>query len=395
MIQKFSDRVVELGKITKSKGLFEIYSIASQRERDGKKVVHMEIGRPDFDTPKDIKNAAIAALNDGEVYYTDLFGIPELREAISNDLSRQIGVKYDPMNEIVVTTGASEALFAIWSAFLDADDEILIPSPCYSSYVHSVTYAGGKVREVPILENGKIIFDINKIEEAINPNTKLIMVNSPNNPTGYVMSKSELESIAQLAIKHDLIVISDECYDRFVFEGEFLSIASLPGMKERTIIVNSTSKTFSMTGWRIGYAAGPSEYIDRIAKIHSHMTVCTTSFAQYGAIEGYKHDLPEVNVMIDEFARRQKYVDQAFSSFKGIDYIKPLGAFYIFFDVSSTGYDSVSFCEDILSERGIALAPGSSFGTGWDSWVRLSYACSMEDIKFAMEQLQEFINEKK
>lgn len=379
----------------KQKGLFEIYAIASQKERAGEKVIHMEIGRPDFDTPKTIKERAIKALDEGVVHYTELSGLDELRRAISEREKAKTGLCYDPVKEIVVTTGASEGLYCIWNVFLNPEDEVMIPSPYYSSYFNQLTYSGAKLVKVPIMKEEKIKYDIEEFKARLTKNTKMILINSPNNPSGYVMTEEDLNIIANFAIENDLIVISDECYDCFVFEGEYKSIATLPGMKERTLVVNSSSKTFSMTGWRIGYVMGNETFIREIGKIHSHISVCATSFAQAGAIEAYKSVFNEVEDMVEEFKLRRDYVASYLSNVDNISFIDPKGAFYVFINVGKLGMNGIEFSEKLLREKGIALAPGSSFGSEWEDYVRLAYTCSMDDIKEAMKLMKSFIDSNK
>lgn len=388
MKKYFSDNVKN---IPEGKGLFEIYAIATEKERLGEKVIHMEIGRPDFDTPKKIKDAAIKGLNEGGVHYTSFSGLNDLKEAIVERENKKNGLVYDPLSEVVVTVGASEGLYCIWTAFLNPDDEIMIPSPYYSSYTHQLTYSGAKFIKVPIMKDGQMKFNIEDFKSKLTQNTKMILINSPNNPTGYVMTEEDLRMVADFAIENDLIVVSDECYDSYVFQGEFKSISTLPGMKDRTLIVNSTSKTFSMTGWRIGYVIGNPEFIQEIGKIHSHITVCATSFAQAGAVEAYKNVYDEVDVMIEEFKSRKDYVVGRLNNMSRLSFIEPGGAFYVFLNVGELGMNGVEFCEQILIQKGIALAPGSSFGSEWDNYVRLAYTCSMEDIVEAMDLIEEFI----
>ena len=261
------------------KGLFAIYDISTKLERSGQKIIHMEIGKPDFDTPKAIKKAGIQAIEEGVVQYAPPGGIFELKEAITDWTQRKYGLEYDPESELLITVGASEAIHLVWSGLLDHDEEVMIPSPYYGSYVYQVVSADAKYVEVPVLKDGDIRYDIAEFEARITDKTKILLINSPNNPTGYVMSDEEMQAVADFAIKHDLIVVSDECYDHFVFDGEFKSIATLPGMKERTLVVNSTSKTFSMTGWRVGYILGDAGIIGTLQNIHEHLAICPTSFA--------------------------------------------------------------------------------------------------------------------
>lgn len=379
----------------KQKGLFEIFAIASQKERAGEKVIHMEIGRPDFDTPKAAKERAVKALYEGVVHYTEFSGLDDLRKAISEREWLKTGLHYDPLKEIVVTAGASEGLYCIWNVFLNPEDEVIIPSPYYSSYFNQLTYSGTNLVKVPIMKDGKIKYDIEEFKSRLTNNTKMILINSPNNPSGYVMTEEELVMIAQFAIENDLIVISDECYDSFVFEGEYKSIATLPGMRERTLVVNSSSKTFSMTGWRIGYVMGNETFIREIGKIHSHISVCATSFAQAGAAEAYKSVFNEVEDMVEEFKKRRDYVANHLRKMDDISFIEPKGAFYVFINVGKLGMDGIEFSERILRQKGIALAPGSSFGNEWKDYIRLAYTCSMDDIIEAMELMKSFIDSNK
>ncbi|MBQ8562801.1 MAG: aminotransferase class I/II-fold pyridoxal phosphate-dependent enzyme [Firmicutes bacterium] len=315
------------------KGLFAIFDISSKLERSGKKIIHMEIGKPDFDTPEAIKQAGIEAIKNGIVQYAPPGGIFELKEAVAEWTKRKHGLEYNPENEVLVTVGASEAIHLVWSGLLDHDEEVMIPSPYYGSYVYQVVSADAKFVEVPVLKDGIIRYDIEEFEKRITEKTKVLMINSPNNPTGYVMSDEEMQAIADFAIKHDLIVISDECYDHFVFEGEFRSIASLPGMKERTFVVNSTSKTFSMTGWRVGYILGNAELIGTLQNIHEHLAICPTSFAQQGSVAAYIQDLPETPKMVAEYRRRREYIVDALRKIDKISFYEPKGAFYVFINV--------------------------------------------------------------
>lgn len=389
MDKYFSNRTKN---IPKQKGLFEIYALAAEKKRKGEKVIHMEIGRPDFDTPEKIKTAAIKALNEGVVHYTEFSGIYDLRKAISKREKEKNGLEFNPLNEVLVTAGASEGLYCIWTAFLNPDDEIMIPSPYYSSYPHQLAYINTNLINVPIIKDGVIKFDIEEFKSRLTKNTKMILINSPNNPSGYVMSEEDLNLVAEFAIENDLIVVSDECYDSFVFEGEYRSIATLPGMEDRTLIVNSASKTFSMTGWRIGYVLGKPSFIREIGKVHNHITTCANSFAQVGAIEAYKNVYKEVDYMVKEFRNRRDYVVGFLSNVDRITFIEPRGAFYIFMNIGELGMNDVEFCEGLLRERNIALAPGSAFGNEWIDYIRLSYTCSMDELVQAMNLMKLFIN---
>ncbi len=386
----FNDNV---SRYPKQKGTFEIFSIANEKELAGEKVIHMEIGRPDFDTPKAIKECAIRAIEKGDVHYTEFIGSFDLRKAISEREWLKTGLNYDPRKEIVITVGATEGLYCIWNVFLDPGDEIMIPSPYYVSYSRQLTYSGAKIVEVPVLKGDKIVYDINDFKSRLSNKTKIILINSPNNPTGHVMTDEDLNMIAKLAIENDLLVVTDECYDSFVFEGKHKSIATLPGMKERTIVVNSSSKTFSMTGWRIGYILANEDFIREMNRSHSQTSVCATSFAQAGAIEAYKNVYKEVGIMIDEFRSRRNYVANCLNKMDNISFIYPKGAFYIFINIGKLGMDGIKFSERLLKEKGIALSPGISFGSDWMDYIRLAYTCSMEDIIEAMDLMKNFVTD--
>lgn len=375
------------------KGLFAIFDISSRLERSGKKIIHMEIGKPDFDTPEAIKESCIQAIRDGVVQYAPPGGIFELKEAVTAWTKEKQGLEYDADSECLITVGASEAIHLVWSAILDHDEAVMIPSPYYGSYVYQVASAGAQYIEVPALKDGIIYYDINEFEKRITDKTKIIIINSPNNPTGYVMSDEEMQAIADFAIRHDLLVISDECYDHFVFEGEFRSIASLPGMKERTLVVNSTSKTFSMTGWRVGYILGDAEIIGTLQNCHEHMAICPTSFAQQGSIAAYTQELPETKEMVDEYRRRREYIVGALREIEELSFYEPKGAFYVFIDVSKTGQTGADFCLGLLNNKGVATASGESFGKQWADYIRISYCCSMEDLQEAVRLIKEYIKE--
>lgn len=375
-------------------GTVSIFDIASELERKGEKIIHMEIGKPNFDTPNAIKEAAISAIKNGNVHYTPPAGIYDLREAITKRTKEKYGLEYNPLNEALITAGASEALYLIFIAFLNSDEEVMIPSPSYYSYCRQVECTGSKYIEVPVLKDGIMKYEMAEFESRITDKTKVLLINSPNNPTGYVMSNDELQAIADFAVKHDLIVISDECYEDFLYEGEFKSIASLPGMKERTLIINSTSKTFSMTGWRVGYILGNATFIECLQNVHEQLNICPTSFAQEGSIIAYREEIKEVEMMFNEYKKRKEYIVDYLRKMDKVSFYEPQGAFYIFLNVEKLGIGGTQFCLELLKEKGVALNPGESFGNEWRDYVRISYCCSMEDIIEAMDLIKEYIDSK-
>lgn len=374
-----------------SGGLYEIFQKALLMEKEGRKVFHMEIGKPDYDSPQLAKDAAVKALNAGLVHYTAMAGIDELREAIAAKELRDNGIEADPECEIMVTAGACEALMSFMLTVPDPGDEILIPSPYFSAYTDMAQIAGVAIKEVPLkFENG---FELkaDDLREQISDRTKAVLVNTPHNPTGAVVGKEELSKIAALAIEKDLIVVSDETYDQFLFEGKHTSLSTLPGMKERTIIINSTSKTFSMTGWRIGYAIGPKEIIAYMNKVHQNMSTCATSFVQYGAAEAFRSEKSFTEGMVAEFQVRRNLIMEGLEAIEGIQFAEPKGAFYIFPRISDLGISSTEFCTRALDEVGVAMVPGGAFGKSGEGFIRLAYACSREEITEAMSRLKDFV----
>ena len=392
MKEYFSRKI--LNKST-ARGRVELIRAAAKKEDAGQKIIYMNVGKPDYDTPEIIKYGAIEAIKEGLVHYTRLDGVPKLKQAIAKREEMEFGLHYNPVDEITITVGGSAALFAIWAVFLDPEDELMIPTPYYNAYREQLSYIGAKYVEVPILREGKVEYRREDFEAKLTKNTKMIIINSPNNPTGYVMKDQDLQMITDFAIEHDLLVVSDECYDKYVFSGKFKSIANLDQMRERTIIVNSTSKTFSMTGWRIGYVMGPKKFVDEIAVAHNAMSICPNSFAQYGAYYAYQEKLDEVDKMLEDFKRRKEFIVSELEKISELEYIKPEGAFYVFISVAKLGISGMEFCEEILDQKGIVLSPGHAYGHEWKDYVRISYACSIENIKTTMLLIKEYIAERK
>jgi aminotransferase len=372
-------------------GLYDVFQKALDLEAAGRDIIHMEIGRPDFDSPLNAKDAAKKALDEGKVHYTGMSGIPELREAITEKYKRDYGLDYRFEDEIIITAGACEALTASMLALMDPGDEILVPSPFFTAYSDGAIIANVNLVEVPLLMKNKFSLKAGDIRKRITERTKVLLVNTPHNPTGSVVAEEDLREIAELAKEKDLIVISDETYDQFVFSGKHVSIASFDGMKERTLVVNSASKTFSMTGWRIGYIMGPADMLKYINKVHQNLSTCATSFAQAGAVEAYKNSENFVKDMRDEFYRRSKLVYNSLKDLPGIKLIEPQGAFYVLINIEDLKMDETEFCNYILDEAGIAIVPGSSFGTYGKGFVRMVYAVSYELIEEAMERFKKAV----
>lgn len=369
-------------------GLYEIFTKANQLEAEGRRIIHMEIGRPDFDSPKEAKRAAKAALDRQEVHYTDIHGIGPLRRAICDKDERRFGLKYDDETEISVMAGAVEVLGTIMLTMMDFGDEIITTSPFFSAYREQALIAGVKLVEVPVRMEDSWALNVDEIEKRITPKTKMLLLNSPNNPAGYVLSRENLEKIAQLAKEKDLIVISDECYDEFLYGEEHVSISTLEGMRDRTLVVKSASKSYSMTGWRIGYVLGPANAVKYLNKVHQNFSTCATAFAQWGAVEAFQHGDEFIDAMVQEFQRRGDYLYEALSKVDGLKMVKPKGAFYAFPDITAFGMSEADFCNYLMEEAGVVGVPGTSFGEYGAGHIRLAYCRSYDDIAEACDKIK-------
>jgi aspartate aminotransferase len=378
-----SKRVLNL----KESGTLKAMIKAKELQAKGIKVIQLDVGEPDFPTPINIIRAAEKAMEEGFTHYTPSLGIPELREAIANKLREENKIDVSKDN-IIITPGSKQAIFYAVMALIDEGDEVIIPTPAWSSYMEIVTLAGGKVKEVST--NNDFSLNIEKIKEVITERTKLIIINSPNNPTGHVMNIKEIRELCELVLDSNLFVLSDEIYEKLIYEGQHISIASLPNMEERTITINGFSKTYAMTGWRLGYVVAPKNLISAMNKIQQHTATCATSFAQIAAIEALKPHTP-IMPMIEEFKRRRDYICKALEklSFK---FVKPKGAFYVFPEIPIDNMNSNEFCDLLLEKYGVSVTPGTAFGN-YDKHIRISYANSMENIEEAMKRIEMFINE--
>lgn len=364
---------------------------ATQMQKNGEDVIHMEIGRPDFDTPEIIKQAANTALANGNVFYTSNYGTPELRQAIADKLKRDNGIDYKA-EEILVTIGVGEGTYAAVAAFTEPGDEILVPDPVWLNYIHVPHFFGAVPVSYKLREENDYQIDLNEIEGLITPKTRMLVINTPGNPTGVVQSRETLEKLADIAKKHDLIVVSDEIYEKLVYDGaSHVSIAALPGMKERTITLNGFSKCYSMTGWRLGYAAAPLEFIKAMVRVHAYINTCAPSFVQEAGITALEKAEPDVQEMVKEYQRRRDYAVSAINAIDGLSCKTPGGAFYIFVNIKSLGRTSAEMADYLLDHAKIAAVPGSAFGPQGEGYIRLSYACSYERIVEAMERLKKAV----
>lgn len=369
-------------------GIAEMCIKANNLEKQGKRIIHMEIGRPDFDSPDFAKEAVKLALDKSQVHYTDVNGIEPLRKAIVEKEERRFGLKYDYETEICIMCGASEVLGVIMLTMLNPGDEIICPSPYFSAYKEQSIIAGVKLVEVPIFMSESWQLNPDEIRNKITSKTKMIIVNSPNNPVGYVLNFKSLQKIADIAKENDLIVLSDECYDEFIYGEKHISISTLEDMRDRTLIVKSTSKSYSMTGWRIGYVLGPSNAIRNLIKVHKNFSVCVTAYAQWGAVEALKYGDEYIDNMVREFKRRGDYLYEAFLEIDGLKMIKPKGAFYAFPNIADFGMSENEFCNYLIEEAGVVGVPGSSFGDGGKGHIRLAYCRSFEDIAEACNKIK-------
>jgi aminotransferase len=381
----------KMGKVPFS-GIRKVFELARKLELEGRDIVHLEIGRPDFDTPTHIKKAAIDAIEAGDVHYTSNYGTIELRTAIADYLSKAVGQTYNPENEVIVTVGAAEAIFDTFIALLDAGDEVLVPDPAWANYSAAAVMAGAEAVRVPLRESNGFEMDPDEIAKMITPRTRGLVIVSPHNPTGTVQSVEVLEAIAELAQKHNLFVLSDEIYDQILFDGrKHVSIASIEGMRCRTVIVNGFSKAYSMTGWRIGYLAAAKPLVDVINRVHQHNTTCASSFVQAGALAALTGPQDCVREMVAEFERRRNLVINRLEEIPLLSCLKPQGAFYAFINMKETGLEAADLGMRLLQEAGVALVPGSVFGAQGEGFLRLSFASSYESLEKAMDRIGQFM----
>ena len=372
-------------------GIRKVNEKALAMERAGEKVLHFEIGRPDFDTPEYIKRAAEQALADGKVHYTSNFGLMELRQAIADKLKRENNVDYTA-SEVLVTVGLSEAVFAVLATILEEGDEILVPDPVWLNYINVPNLLGAKAVTYGLTEETGFQMNLEEVKAKITPKTRAIVIITPNNPTGGVLSEDVLKELAEIAVSNDLMVISDEVYERLVYDGaKHISIASLPGMKERTFTMNGMSKAYAMDGWRLGYVAAPEEYILAMNKFHQHNTTCAPSFVQAAAIAAFTQEGDEVKEMVKEYQRRRDYAVKAINEIPGLHCECPKGAFYIFINCKSLNMKSADLSAYLLEEAKIALVPGDVFGPGGEGYLRMSFANSYDNIVEGCAQLKKAV----
>jgi len=379
-----ADRMAVLGTET----AFEVLARAKALERQGKNIIHLEIGEPDFDTPQNIKEAAVKALYAGYTHYVPAAGIPELREAIAEYISKTREIQVDP-EEVVVTPGAKPIIFFTILACVNPGEEVLYPNPGFPIYESVIKFVGAKPVPIPLKEENDFRIDHEYVKEKITEKTKMIILNSPENPTGGVLTRDDLKLIADcIAERDDLIVLSDEIYSRIIYEGSHESIASLPGMKEKTVILDGFSKTHAMTGWRLGYGVMRKDLAEKITQLVINSNSCTCAFVQVAGIEALKGPQDSADRMVAEFRKRREIIVEGLNRIKGVTCKKPKGAFYVFPNITGTGMRSKELSDYLLNEVGVAVLPGTSFGRYGEGYLRISFANSAENIKEALRRIE-------
>ena len=361
-------------------------------ELNDPEVISLGVGEPDFDTPWMVRDEGIYSLEKGRTFYTSNAGLKELKIEISRFLKRRYNLDYNYEKEMLVTVGGSEAIDIAMRAMLDPGDEVLIPQPSYVSYLPCATLANGVPVPIELTAEHDFRLTAEQLEAAITPKTKLLVLPFPNNPTGAVMEKKDLEAIAEVIEKYDIFVLSDEIYSELTYLENHISIASLPGMKERTIVINGFSKSHAMTGWRLGYACGPEVIIKQMLKIHQFAIMCAPTTSQYAAVVALRDGDEEVAKMREEYNRRRRYLLHRFKEM-GLDCFEPFGAFYIFPCIKEFGMTSDEFATELLKAKKVAVVPGTAFGDSGEGFLRISYAYSLEDLKVALGRLEEFVND--
>lgn len=380
--------ISNVAKIVQPPPIRKMFNLADGMED----VVSFTVGEPDFNTPAHVVDAAVEALRTGKHHYTPNAGILPLREAISEYYVRSRGLHYSPETEIIATAGGMEALLLTMLTLLNPGDAFLLSDPCWTNYSRQIEICSARPVFVPVDAAHDFTFAPEALEKAITPETKGFLVNSPANPTGGIAGRKALEQLAEIAVRHDLYVISDEVYSELLYEGNtFTSIAALPGMKERTIIVNSFSKTYAMTGWRVGYALGPQHIISQMVKLQENVAACVNTAAQYGALAALTGSQAPVAEMLETYSQRRAYILDAFSKINGLTCFAPQGAFYAFVDISAAGMDAETFARDLLQKVRVIVVPGEAFGESGKRYVRLSFATSMENIREGTRRIAQYM----
>ncbi|MCD4782563.1 MAG: pyridoxal phosphate-dependent aminotransferase [Candidatus Eremiobacteraeota bacterium] len=378
-----AERMSSLG----TEGAFVVLAKAKELEAQGKEIIHLQIGEPDFDTPQNIVDKAKWALDHGHHHYTPSSGTMDLRKTIADYLKKTRGVQYDP-TEIVVGPGGKPIIITAILALLDPGDEVLLPNPTYPAYASFINFVGAKCIPVPVLEEKGFRFDVNDLKNRVTDKTKMIFLNSPSNPTGGFLTMEDYEEIAKVVKKYNLIVFSDEIYSRMIYDGEHASITQIPGMKEHTILMDGFSKTYAMTGWRLGYGAGPKHIIKAMSDLMLNTVSCTASFVQTAGIEALTGPQDEVDKMVAKFKKRRDVFVDGLNKLPGFTCRKPKGAFYVFPNIKGTGVKSSELADHMLNDAGVACLAGTDFGEYGEGYLRFSYANSVENIEKALSWME-------
>lgn len=382
MRNPLSDKVIEI----KPSGIRRFFDIVNEMED----AISLGVGEPDFDTPWHIRDEGIYSLEKGRTFYTSNSGLKDLKKEIAAYMLRSQGVQYDYNHEIFITVGGSEAIDLALRAMLNPGDEVLIPQPSYVSYEPCTVLADGVPVFINLKEENEFRLTARELRDAITDKTKILILPFPNNPTGAIMEKEDLETIAEIVVEKDLYVISDEIYGELTYKGKHVSLVSLPGMKERTILINGFSKAYAMTGWRLGYACGPRVIMDQMLKIHQFAIMCAPTTSQYAAVEALKNGDEDVQEMREAYNQRRRYLMHAFKEM-GLECFEPYGAFYVFPSIKEFGMTSDEFATRLLQEEKVAVVPGTAFGDCGEGYLRISYAYSLENLKLALGRLSHFI----
>ena len=378
-----AEKVVEI----KPSGIRKFFDIVSEM----KDAISLGVGEPDFDTPWHIREEGIYSLERGRTFYTSNAGLKELRQEVCNYMRRSQGIDYDPLKEVLITVGGSEAIDIGLRAMINPGEEVLIPQPSYVSYEPCAILAGAKPVIINLKAENQFRLTARELEEAITDRTKILILPFPNNPTGAIMEKEDLEAIAEVILRHDIFVMSDEIYAELTYKDKHVSIASLPGMRERTILINGFSKAYAMTGWRLGYACGPENILQQMTKIHQFAIMCAPTTSQYAAVDALKNGDEDVAQMRTAYNQRRRYLMNAFREM-GLECFEPFGAFYVFPCIKEFGMTSDEFATRFLEEEKVAVVPGTAFGDCGEGYLRISYAYSLEKLKIAIGRLEHFVN---
>jgi len=383
---KLANRMSRLGTET----AFEVLAKAKAIEAQGKEVIHLEIGEPDFDTPQNIIDAAVTALNEGKTHYNPAAGIPELREVLAEDMGKRRNIKIHP-DQVVVTPGAKPIMFFTILALINEGDEVMYPNPGFPIYESVIDFVGAKSVPYPLREEREFSFNTDEFLSLITDKTRMIILNTPQNPTGGILTEDDLKAVAEVAQQKNIYILSDEVYLNIIYDGVHHSIASIPGMQERTIILDGFSKTYAMTGWRLGYGAMPGDLAEKVVQLQINSNSCTATFSQYAGIEAIRGPQDEVHKMVAEFKKRRDVIVDGLNAIEGINCLRPRGAFYVFPNIQQLGLAGKEFSDLLLAKYGVAALSGTAFGKYGAGYLRFSYANSVENIQRALDRIADAV----